>query len=77
MGRVPLNSSFLRSDQYLISKTILFHRLSLICFLASEDIKQNVCNDITELRSCVKVEVAVLSSPFLIVLMASVDVKQH
>ena len=32
---------------------------------------------ITELRSCVKVEVAVLGSLSLIVLMVSVDVKQH
>ena len=31
----------------------------------------------TELRSCVKVEVAVLGSSSLIVLMVSVDVKQH
>ena len=31
----------------------------------------------TELRSCVKVEVAVLGSPSLIVFMVSVDVKQH
>ena len=31
----------------------------------------------TELRSCVKVEVAVLGSPSLIVLTVSVDVKQH
>ena len=30
-----------------------------------------------ELRSCVKVEVAVLGSPSLIVLMVSVDVMQH
>ena len=30
-----------------------------------------------EFRSCVKVEVAVLGSPSLTVLMASVDVKQH
>ena len=30
-----------------------------------------------ELRSCVKVEVAVLGSPSLVVLMVSVDVKQH
>ena len=30
-----------------------------------------------ELRSCVKVEVAVLDSPPLIVLMLPVDVKQH
>ena len=32
---------------------------------------------ITELRSCVKDEVAVLGSLSLIVLMVSVDVKQH
>ena len=31
----------------------------------------------SELRSCVKVEVAVLGSPSLIVLMVSVDVKQQ
>ena len=31
----------------------------------------------SELRSCVKVEVAVLGSPPLIVLTVSVDVKQH
>ena len=33
--------------------------------------------EIPELRSCVKVEVAVLGSPSLINLMVSVDVKQH
>ena len=32
---------------------------------------------ISELGSCVTVEVAVLGSPSLIVLMVSVDVKQH
>ena len=31
----------------------------------------------SELRSCVRVEVVVLSSPFLTALMVSVDVKQH
>ena len=31
----------------------------------------------SELRSCVKVKVAVLGSPSLIVLMVSVDVKQY
>ena len=31
----------------------------------------------TELRSCVKVEVAVLGSPSLMVLMVSMDVKQY
>ena len=33
--------------------------------------------DLQERRSCVKVEEAVLGSPSLIVLMVSVDVKQH
>ena len=32
---------------------------------------------ISELRSCVKVEVAVLGSPSLIVIMVSVDIMQH
>ena len=32
---------------------------------------------VLELRSCVKVEVAVLGYPFLIDLMATVDVKQN
>ena len=31
----------------------------------------------TDLRNCVKVEVAVLDSPSLMNLMVSVDVKQH
>ena len=35
------------------------------------------CHVVSELRSCAKVEVAVLGSPSLIVLMVSVDVKQH
>ena len=33
--------------------------------------------EFSELRSCVEVEVAVLSLPYLLVLMVSVDVKQH
>ena len=32
---------------------------------------------ISELRSCVNVEVAILGSPSITVLMVSVDVKQH
>ena len=32
---------------------------------------------LSDLRSCVKVEVAVLGPPSLIVLMVSVDVRQH
>ena len=31
----------------------------------------------SDIRSCVKVEVAVLGSPSLIILVVSVDVKQH
>ena len=38
---------------------------------------RNVGHLVLELRRCVKVEVAVLGSPSLIVLMVSVDVKQH
>ena len=34
-------------------------------------------NGIPDLRSCMKVEVAVLGSPSLIVPMVSVDVRQH
>ena len=36
-----------------------------------------MAENLSELRSCVKVEVAVLVSPSLIVLMVSVDVKQR
>ena len=35
------------------------------------------CRQSSELRICVKVEVDVLDSPSLIVLIVSVDVKQH
>ena len=42
----------------------------------SEDIKHHRVRH-SELRSCVKVEVAVLGSPSLISLMVSVDVKEH
>ena len=44
------------------------------------DIKQTLQKEeasSSELRSCVKVEVAVPGSPSRIVLMVSVDVKQH
>ena len=34
-------------------------------------------HDLSELRSCVEVEMAILGSPSLIVLMVSVDVKYH
>ena len=42
--------------------------------VVSVDVKQH---QISEFRSFLKVEVAVLGSPSLIVLMVSVDVKQH
>ena len=42
------------------------------------DVKHHVyLLDLAELKSCEKVEVAVLVSPSLIVLMVSVDIKQH
>ena len=50
------------------------HNLSLICQMTSEDIKHQL---IIIIRSCVKVEVAVLGSLTLTVLMVSVDVRQH
>ena len=49
--------------------------------MVSVDVKRNVELDQilsrSEPRSCVKVEVAVLGSPALIVPVVSVDVKQH
>ena len=47
--------------------------------MTSEDIKHQfiIITPSAELRSCVKVEVAVLGCPSLIVLLAYVDVKQH
>ena len=45
--------------------------------MVSVDVKQHLKKCTAELRSCVKLEVAVLGSPSLIVLMGSVDVKQH
>ena len=39
--------------------------------------RYRACTSLSELRSCVNVEVAVLGSPSLIVLMVSVDVKKH
>ena len=40
------------------------------------DVQQH-CTFVTEVRSCVEVEEAALGSLSLIVLMVSVDVKQH
>ena len=60
--------------------------MSLICQLTFEVIKHHFITrgkkerekkKKTLSRNCVKVEVAVLGSPFPIVLMVSVDVKQH
>ena len=46
--------------------------------LVSVDVKHHVyLSEESEPRSCVKVEVAVLGSPSVIVLMLSVGVKQH
>ena len=45
--------------------------------MLSVNLKQHLSCSISELRSCVKVEVDVLGSPSLIVLTVSVDVKQH
>ena len=45
--------------------------------MVSVDVKQLPKKKIPELRSWVKVEVAVVGSPSLIVLMVSVDVKQY
>ena len=46
-------------------------------FLYSNTLAPSPLPSPSELRSCVKVEVAVLGYPSLIVLMVSVDVKQH
>ena len=51
---------------------------SLISLMFSVDVKQHLNKTtVSELKSCVKVEVAVLGSLSLISLMFSVDVKQH
>ena len=49
---------------------------SLIVRTASVDVNTTEL-ELSELRSCVKVEVAVLGSPSLIVCVVSVDVMQH
>ena len=50
---------------------------SLTVLMVSEGRKATLNCSISELRSCVKVEVAVLGSLSLTVLMVSVDVKLH
>ena len=46
--------------------------------MVSVDVKQHFKKfKRSELRSCVKVEVAVLGSPSLIVIMVAVDLKQY
>ena len=46
--------------------------------MVSVDVKHHVyLSEESELRSCVRVEVAVLGFPSLIILMVSVDAKQH
>ena len=49
----------------------------LISLMVSVAVKHHVYVVPAELRSCVKVEVAVLGSPSLIIFKVSVDVKQH
>ena len=49
----------------------------LMSLMVSVDVKQHSTSHDSELRSCVKVEVAVLGSPSLKVRTVSVDVKQH
>ena len=54
--------------------------LGSLSLMASVDLKQHQKNkklSVSELKSGVKVEVAVLGFPSLIVLMVSVKVKQH
>ena len=51
---------------------------SLISLVVSVDVKHMfTCNTSSKLRSCVKVEVAVLGSPTLLSPVVSVAVKQH
>ena len=50
---------------------------SLIVLMIFVDVRQHRTLIDSELRRCVKVEVAVQGSPSLIVLMISVDVRQH
>ena len=45
--------------------------------LCGRKVTMKLKHQVSELRCCVKVEVAVLGSPSLMVLMVSVDVKQH
>ena len=51
----------------------------LISLVVSVDVKHHMftCNASSKLRSCVKVEVAVLGSPNLLSPVVSVAVKQH
>ena len=51
--------------------------ISLMVFLISLMVSADVKQHFKKLRSCMKVEVAVLGSLTLIVLTVSVDVKQH
>ena len=71
-------TSFLVSVDVKIYWTMLTHWSQLVPNMSttSEDIKHDRVRH-SELRSGVKVEVAVLGSPSLISLMVSVDVKEH
>ena len=48
-----------------------------LCGLCGRKATLNLNRGVSEFRSCVKVEVAVLGSPSLKVFVVSVDVKQH
>ena len=60
---------------------VLGPRSIIVLLMVSVDVEQRLNSNSTilnsELRNCAKVEVAVLGSLSLIVLMVSVDVKQH
>ena len=70
---------------YILTYLLLVYTFSFIQLLSSDTdtffvhVKHHESGSlfVSELRSCVKVEVAVLGSPSLIVLTVSVDVKQH
>ena len=55
----------------------VFYMLKYRSVIAEKFINEEISFRRPEVRSCMKVEVAVLGSPSLTVLMVSVDVKQH
>ena len=65
--------SCIRSSQFDCSTGTSMHYYDYICVCVCVF----PCHQHSELRSCVKIEVAFLGSPFQIVLMVTADVKQH